>query len=144
MLYAIHHGDDHATPGAIYQANKVYVSDLKPYENVLGDLGHKHVKVNLPGLLPPESWFVWKGSIFGRPRMHPVATKYVKAGADAVITDIPMGAAIDILAAGVSIASLPSLDGDELQFTMPTCPCRVRVIIRKWPYQDCSIYVEGL
>lgn len=144
MLYAIHHDDDHATPGAIHQANKVYVDDLKPYETMLGDLGHKHVKANLPGLLPPELWYVNKSEITSRPVMQSVAkANTIKAGKSALITGIPKGAAVDISSGGTTIYSLPALDGDELQFTIPV-PCKYRVVLRLWPYQDCSIDVEAV
>ena len=144
MLYAIHHGDDHATPGAIWQANKVYVEDLKPYEKQLGELGHTFVKKNAPGLLPPDYWYVKSGEITERPPMHAVAqASTIKAGADAVIVGIPRGASIDIAAAGETIHSIAALDGDELQFTIPV-PCRYRVVIRLWPYRDCNIEIEAV
>ena len=69
----------------------------------------------------------------------------IKAGADAVITGIPKGASLDVYATGyqVPVFSQGSLDADEIEFPMPA-PCRYRVLIRRWPYQDCAIDIEAV
>ena len=138
MLYAIHDVDT----GRITQANKVFVGDdeLKVYEDLLGELGQTYVKANVAGLLPPELWYVAANELHERPVMQ-AAT--IRAGTDAVITNIPNGASVDISAAGSVIYSIVALDGDELEFPMPV-PCKYRAVIRLWPYQDCAIDVEAV
>jgi hypothetical protein len=143
MLYAIH--DE---KGQITQANKVFVCDdeLKAYETLMGDLGHKYVSDQRAGLLPPEHWFVdvKAGQITERPVMQAVAqATMIRAGDHALITGIPKGAAVDILAAGSTIYSLAAIDGDELEFPIPV-PCKYRATIRLWPFKDCTIEIEAV
>jgi hypothetical protein len=142
MLYAIHDES-----GRINQANKVFVEDFKSYEKLLGDLGQTYVRELRPGLLPPEYWFVNTATrrIKKRPQMRarPQA-RFVKVGTMAVVTGIPKGASVDVLAAGSTIWSIAALDGDELEFSMPDYPCTFRVIVRSWPYQDRVIDIEGV
>jgi hypothetical protein len=141
-LFMIHDGD-----GRITQANKVFVSDkdLKAYETLLGDLAQTYVKVKrAKRLVSPDHWYVGSGKPLRRPVMPAVAQAVtIKAGTDAVITGIPKGAAIDIQAAGSTIYTLASLDGDELEFNIPVV-CTYRVTIRLWPYQDCAIDIEAV
>src|SRR5258708_1590205 len=140
MLDAIH------TPetGEIHQANKVYVEDLKSYESLLSDLGHTYVKANSPGLLPPEYWYVSGGSLTERPAMRAAAfAPIIRAGTNALILDIPKGAAVAISAAGAVIHSIPKLDGDELEFSIPV-PCKYRAVITLWPFKDCMIDIEAV
>jgi hypothetical protein len=142
MLYAIYDQS-----GAIVQCNKLYDVDHAKYEKQLDDMGHDWIGVEkAPGLLPPERWYVdvKTDELLERPLM-PAAAKaaVIKAGGDAVITGIPKGASVAVLAAGEVIYSLAALDGDELQFSIPL-PCRYRTVIRKWPYQDCSIEIEAV
>ena len=142
MLYAIHDVDT----GRITQANKVFVGDdeLKAYEDLLGELGQTFVKANLAGLLPPELWYVAANELRERPVMQATAqAATIRAGTDAVITNIPNGAGVDISAAGAVIYSIAALDGDELQFSMPV-PCKYRAVIRLWPYQDRAIDIEAV
>jgi len=147
MLYAIHNPET----GEITQANKVFVSpeDLKPYEAMLIEFGQRFVKkADAPGLLPPERWYVdvKAGEFVARPAMDACAeASTIKAGADAVITGIPKGASLDVYATGyqVPVFSQGSLDADEIEFPMPA-PCRYRVLIRRWPYQDCAIDIEAV
>ncbi len=142
MLYAIHDVDT----GRITQANKVFVGDdeLNVYEDLLGELGQTYVKANVAGLLPPELWYVTANELRERPVMQATAqAATIRAGTDAVITNIPNGASVDISAAGSVIYSIAALDGDELQFSMPV-PCKYRAVIRLWPYQDCAIDIEAV
>jgi hypothetical protein len=150
-LFAIHDES-----GRISQANKVFVGpdELKKYQALLGDLGHAYAKVRHPGLLPPEYWYVQKKqgarrkTLTQRPVMRAVAqASTIKAGADAVILNVPPGASIDVLAIGAGIAptavwSLAALDGDEFEFSAPV-PMIYRTIIRLWPYRDCIIDIEA-
>jgi hypothetical protein len=142
MLYAIYDPD-----GRINQANKVYVDDLSSYETLLGDLGHRYVKANAPGLLPPELYYVTSNEITARPVMGAqAAAATIRAGTDAVITGIPKGASVDVFVTGFyqrPIWSMAALDGDELQFPMPS-PSKYRAVIRYWPYQDCAIEIEAV
>lgn len=148
MFYAIHdqHGDLTGNQGQIVQAIKIFVGgdEQAAYEQRLRDDGHAFEKEQRAGLLPPERFFVNSG-ITERPRMNCLAhAPIVKPGAAAVITGIPKGAAVDVLCADMNVWSIAALDGDELQFTMPDYPCTYRAVIRKWPYQDCSIDIQGV
>ena len=143
MLFAIHDKDT----GQITQANKVFVEDFESYAKLLGDLGHTFVQENRDALLPPERWFVdvKAGALCERPMMQAEAQSgVVRVGTPAVILNIPKGSGIDVLAAGETIWSIAALDGDELQFPMPDYPCKYRVVIRKWPYRDRVIDIEGV
>ena len=147
MLYAIHNPDT----GEITQANKVFVGpdELPKYEAMLTDLGQRFVKkADAPGLLPPERWYVdvKADELVERPAMAAIAqASTIKAGTDAVITGIPKGASLDVYATGyqVPVFSQAALDADEIEFPMPA-PCRYRVLIRFWPYQDCAIDIEAV
>jgi hypothetical protein len=142
MLYAIYNHD-----GSIQQCNKLYSAENGKYEKQLNDMGHKWLSVeNAPGLLPPERWYVDVKSedLCERPLMQAVAfASVIKAGGDALITGIPKGASVTVMAAGETIYSVPALDGDELQFSIPL-PCKYRTVIRKWPFQDCNIDIEAV
>jgi hypothetical protein len=142
MLYAIHDRDS----GEIYQANKVYVSDdeLKKYESEVTNLGHAFVKVNAPGLLPPDDWYVSGGELRERPMMRTKAfASVIKAGTSALLLKIPRGAAVTISAAGAEIHSIAKLDGDELEFPIPV-PCKYRAVVRMWPYRDAVLEIEAV
>lgn len=141
MLFALYRPES----GEIYQVNKLYDDPVK-YAEQLNGLGHSFVQENLPGLLPSERWFVDAKTVelCERPAMQ--ATAYapvIKAGDNALVTNIPKGASVDILAAGETIHSLAALDGDELQFPIPVA-CKYRIAIRKWPYQTCNIEIEAV
>ena len=150
-LFAIH--DE---TGRISQANKVFVSaeELKKYEALLRDLGHDFAKVRHPGLLPPEYWYVPKKkpgalrkTVTPRPVMQAFAqASTIKAGTDAVITGVPKGASIDIFAIDylqTSLYSEAAFAGGDVEFLMPA-PAKYRVMIRLWPYRDCTIDVEAV
>jgi hypothetical protein len=142
MLYALYNPD-----GSIYQANKVYIDDLESYDNLLNDLGHKFVKEpEAPGLLPPEHWMVdvKAQEICERPVMPTTAfAPVIKAGRNALLLNIPKGAAVAISAAGAVIHSIPKLDGDELEFPIPV-PCKYRAVVTLWPFKDCVIDIEAV
>jgi hypothetical protein len=143
LLYAVYRADG-ARPGEIQQANKVFAEDLKPYENLLGDLGHSFAKANVAGLLPPEQWYVLRGDLALRPLMQAAAqARMIKVGTTAVITGIPKGASVDLQAAGATVYSIAALDGDELEFPIPV-PCTYRATIKLWPFQDCNIDIEAV
>ena len=149
-LFAIHDES-----GRINQANKVFVSaeELKKYDALLRDLGHDFAKVRHPGLLPPENWYVLKKqgarrkTVTPRPVMQAVAqASIIKAGTDAVITGVPKGASIDIFAIDylqTSLYSEAAFAGGDVEFLMPA-PAKYRVMIRLWPYRDCTIDVEAV
>jgi hypothetical protein len=143
MLYALHHEN-----GQIHQANKLYGGDddHKKYDILLGDLGHTYVKANAPGLLPPEHWMVdvKAQEICERPVMQTAAfAPVIKAGTNALLLNIPKGAAVAISAAGSVIHSIPKLDGDELEFPIPV-PCKYRAMVTLWPFKDCAIDIEAV
>lgn len=147
MLYAIHDRDS----GEIYQANKLYVGndELKKYEGDTTDLGHKFVKRNASGLLPPEHWYVdvKAEDLVSRPIMQ--ATAYantIKAGTNAVLLNLPIGADITIMAVGYQtpVHVFPKVDGDELEFPLADVPCIYQAIIRKFPHKDCTITIEAV
>jgi hypothetical protein len=141
-LYLIHDAE-----GRINQANKYFVADkeLKALDGMLGDLSQAYVKVKrAKRLVSPDHWYVASGKPRQRPVINAVAVAAtIKAGADAVITGIPKGAAIDIQAVGTTIYSVAALDGDELEVNIPV-PCTYRFVIRLWPYQDRTIDIEAV
>ena len=146
MLYALYLPD-----GKIHQVNKLYVGkdELAAYEERLHDQGQKfHKEPSAPGLLPPEKWMVNTSAIglVKRPRMRASAlAKTIKAGTNAVILNIPKGGVVvDIMTSNVTVGSFTlQASDDEIEFPIPV-PCIYRAIIRKWPYQDCTIDIEAV
>jgi hypothetical protein len=147
MLYVLHHEDDHERPGEIHQANKLYVDDLKEYDDLLAEMGHKHIKMNAPGLVPPEKFYVdlKTQTLTNRPIMPiDVSKARIKAGAkddSAVLKNCPAGAKFEIITGGVSVF-LGLLDGTELELYIPV-PCIYRVTLDFWPYQKFTVEIEA-
>lgn len=138
MLYALYNED-----GSIHQANKVY-DEPGSYDDLLNERGDKFVKVNAPGLLPPENWYVSGGALTERPTMPTTAfASVIKAGTSALLLNVPKGAAVTIVAAGAEIHSIPKLDGDELEFSIPV-PCKYTARVKMWPYRDCVLEIEAV
>lgn len=144
MLYALYNEED----GKIHQANKVY-DEAGRYDDLLNELGHKFVAVNSPGLLPPEHWYVdvTAKELCERPVMQSTAyANTIKAGTNAILLNLPIGADITIMALGYQtpVHVFPKLDGDELEFPLADVPCIYQAIIRKFPFKDCTITIEAV
>lgn len=146
MLYAVHYTDGE-TPGEIHQSNKVYYDDVKPYEDVLNNLGHSYLKLNSPGLLPPDRFFVdvKQQQLCDRPLMQIAVSKtQIKAGSttdSAVLKGCPAGAKFDITTGGVSVFS-GLLDGTEMEIFIPV-PCIYRITLDFWPFQQFAVEIEA-
>lgn len=142
-MFALYNPD-----GSIYQANMSYDEPGK-YDRLLNDLGHTYIKTNSPGLLPPEHWYVdvRAQELCERPDMQVTAyANTIKAGTNAVLLNLPMGADITIMALGYQtpVHVFPKLDGDELEFPLADVPCIYQAIIRKFPFKDCTITIEAV
>jgi hypothetical protein len=144
MLYAIYLPD-----GSIQQANKAYDPEGLDYDNQLNDIGHKFVKVNSPGLLPPDFWYVDVNAkeLVVRPVMQVNVNKTIIHCGDqdsCIITGIPKQAKARVtLRDGTEIYPSFVLDAAELEISIPT-PCTWQVHLDLWPYQTCTINVEAV
>lgn len=140
-LFAIYNPD-----GSITQANKVYNPD--GYDKLLLDRGLSFVAdAKAEHLCSHDHWMVDVSdkSLVERPMMSAVAdSTTVKAGSTAVVSGIPKGAALDIFAAGSVIHSVSSMPGTDLDFITDPAPCLWTIIIRLWPYKDCTINIEAV
>lgn len=147
MFYAVYDAE-----GRITQAQKIYAGPdhQKSIEDRMHDLGHKFVKQQRPGILPPELYMASTrpGSIVplhGRPVMRvSVSSTQIKAGGTdaAVLTGIPKDAQCTVHGAGEVLWSVPIPDG-ELELNIPV-PVVYRVVITKWPYQDFKVDIEAI
>lgn len=142
-LYAIYNPD-----GSISQANKVYDPDGLGYDKQLLDRGLSFIKdKTAEHLCSHDHWMVDTsvGALKERPVMPvTVQATTIKAGAAAVLLNIPKGAAVSIIAAGSLIHTVAALPGDELEFNTEAVPCSYSVVLRLWPFKDCTINIEAV
>lgn len=150
MLYALYNPD-----GRIHQANKVYdhAGDAergkKSYDDLLNGVGHKFVKVNAPGLLPPDHWFVDVAAqeVLERPVMGTVEVNKTRIQCgdkdSCLITGIPKQARARItMRDGTEVYPAFVLDAEQLEISIPV-PCVYRVFLDLWPYKTFTIEVEA-
>lgn len=140
-LFAIYDKDS----GNITQANKVY--NPEGYDKLLDDRGLTYIKdTQAEHLCSFDHWMVDVSAQTLRERQTMTAiaaAPTIKAGTNALITGIPKGASVSIMGAGAVIYSIPSLDGDELEFPMPV-PCKYQAVLTLWPWKDCVIDIEAV
>lgn len=142
MLYVLYNPD-----GSIHQANKVYDPDTLDYDKQLADMGHVFCKVDSPGLLSPDHFYVDAKSetVAERPVM-PIEvskTKIVPGDQDsAVLTGIPKKASARITSWGVEVYPSFNLDATELEVSIPV-PCVYHVEIALWPFKTFSVDIEA-
>jgi hypothetical protein len=144
MLYAIYGPD-----GSIHQANKVYDPDNLNYDNQLNDLGYQFLKVESPGLLPPDEWYVnvSLAQLRERPIMSTIEInkKIIKYGPNdsCLATGIPKQAKVTItLRDGTEIYAPFVLDAEQLEISIPV-PCVYRVFLELWPYRTFQYEIEA-
>jgi hypothetical protein len=136
MLFAVHEDE------RITQANKVYEPD--GYDKQLLDLGYKFVMKDTMALPSPEQWHVRNGSLKERPQMFIVVSRtIIKAGGvdAAILRGCPIGATFAVMADSFVIDS-GTLDDPDLE--VPSLvPCKMQVIIDRWPYQTFKLDIEA-
>lgn len=153
MLYAIH--DE---TGRIQQANKVWMTaDLVnskgqkcTYDDLLNERELKYVTDKLANHHATHDHYfvdVLRKTPRLREREVMKAAAFattIKAGASALITNIPNEASVDIIAAGSMIEHMDKVDADELQYDTQNVPLVYTFIFRLFPFKDCTIQIEAV
>jgi hypothetical protein len=140
MLYVIHN-----EAGEITQANKVY-ADPAGYDDRLRQLGHRFVRVEQSSLPHPEHWHIRGGDLRERPEMFVVVSKTViRAGGQdsAILYGCPIGATFAVMTGGHVIDS-GTIEGDPDLEVPSLVPCRMTVVLDRWPFKTCKIDIEAL
>lgn len=129
--------------GRIVQANKVY--DPTGYEDLLREHGHAFVTANVPGVLPPEDWFVMTKELRERPTMPVEVNKTViKCGdADAaVFTNCFRGSTLNVTTGGTTVYNI-KMDSTNVEISIPV-PCVYQVTFDLWPFRTFTARIEAV
>lgn len=129
----------------IQQAYKLYLP-ADDHEKLLNERGLSYASDDQANGFPSHEHFCFdlsSKSVKARTQMPCVAPASIKAGASAVITGIPTGSRVQIVAANSLIYSIDKLDGDELEFNTEQVPVTYTVIISQFPWADCTINIEA-
>ncbi len=131
MLYLIHEN------GRIIQSNKVYSTDKLPeYEEVMRESGQQFIRLDAPGLINSDTFYVKDESVCPRPAMMIPELSKLQLKADGkdqiIISGVPKGARVNVMVGPYSILDA-SVDDGSIELISDT-PGILKVTIEAFPF----------